>query len=343
MSATVSPLETLITRAWQRRGLIACALWPLSLVYGGLLSLRRGMYRLGVLKQTRLPVPLIIVGNIFVGGTGKTPLVIWLVQQLRQRGYTPGVISRGYGGSHADIAEVAEVDQSSSPQEAGDEPVLIAQKTQVPLMVGRKRVEAARALLKAHPEVNLIISDDGLQHYALGRQIEIQLSDERGHGNGWLLPAGPLRESAARRSDFYVVNSGSSDLAHGFAMQLQGGYAEQLSDRRHRLALDALPQAARVAAVAGIGNPQRFFTMLRAAGVLLSDTLALPDHDDFSRHPFAQIQADIILITEKDAVKCASIKALARDTRLWVVPVEANIAGPLADHILEKLRGYPTA
>ena len=281
-------------------------------------------------------MPVIVVGNIFIGGTGKTPLVIWLVSVLRAHGYSPGVISRGYG---AQASAVIEVKADMSAAQTGDEPLLIARKCEVPVFVGRDRVAAARGLLAAYPEVDVIISDDGLQHYALGRTMEIQLSDTRGHGNGWLLPAGPLREPVSRRSDFYVINGGvSAASAHIYNMQLSGAHAVQMVDRQQRLDLASL-QNKRVAAVAGIGHPERFFEMLRSQGLVLEPALALPDHFDFSTNPFAAIKADIILITEKDAVKCSRITGIAQDVRLWIVPVEAKIAEPLAQDILEKLRG----
>jgi len=329
-------LENLLTQAWQRRGLIACLLLPLAAIFFLIILLRRLFYRLGIFQSSTLPVPVIVVGNIFIGGTGKTPLVLWLVSILRAHGYSPGVISRGYG-AHA--RAVIEVKSDMSAAETGDEPLLIAQKSGVPVFVGRDRVAAARGLLAVHPKVDVIISDDGLQHYALNRTIEIQLSDTRGHGNGWLLPAGPLREPVSRRSDFYVVNGGTSmPSTHTCNMQIAGTEAEQMSDRRQRVALSSLRNR-RVAAVAGIGHPVRFFEMLRLQGVVLKSTLALPDHFDFATNPFAGIEADVILITEKDAVKCKGIAGIAQDTRLWVVPVDARIAEPLAQHILEKLRG----
>lgn len=329
-----------LTQAWQRRGVMAWLLLPLSLVYRLLVALRRRLFAIGVLKQTVLPVPVIVVGNIFVGGTGKTPLVIWLVEQLRQRGFHPGVISRGYG---AQIDTVTEVTAHSLPTDVGDEPLLIAMKTRVPVVVGRRRVQAARQLLASHPGIDVIVSDDGLQHYALGRQVELQLSDARGHGNGWLLPAGPLREPASRRSDFYVVNGFVPDALRSSGMTLAGDQAERISDRSQRMPLSAIGKEARVVAAAGIGNPGRFFDMLRANGVTPAREIALPDHFDFSSNPFANIDADLILITDKDAVKCARIAALAADPRLWTVPVTADIAGPLADNIVEKLRGHTTA
>lgn len=330
-------VETTLTRAWQRRGPIAWLLLPISLVFGALSAIRRTFYRIGFLRSTRLPVPVIVVGNIYVGGTGKTPFTIWLVEELRHAGFVPGVISRGYGSANTSPVEVGD---ASLPASVGDEPALIARRAQCPMVVGRHRVDAARALLAAHPEVNLIVSDDGLQHYALGRDVEIILCDERGNGNGWLLPAGPLRESASRRRDFTVVNGG---IAAGdtFRMQLIGEYAEQLCDRAHAVPLERL-RGKRILAAAGIGNPARFFNMLRGAGLPIEE-LPLPDHYDFADNPFSEVEADIILITEKDAVKCAQIDTMKNDPRLWVVPVSARLDRALAERIVEKCRGRPTA
>jgi tetraacyldisaccharide 4'-kinase len=170
------------------------------------------LYTLGWRRSTRLPVPVVVVGNIFVGGTGKTPLTIWLVDALRQAGYAPGVISRGYRGGGAGRGPHA-VTVGGDPALCGDEPLLIAEQARCPVMVGRRRVAAAQALLQAHPEVDVIVSDDGLQHYALARDVEIVLFDSRGGGNGWLLPAGPLREPLHRRRDFTVVNVGAGGAA----------------------------------------------------------------------------------------------------------------------------------
>lgn len=341
---TCAYLEFALTRAWMRRGWLACLLWPLSLLFGLLVSLRRNLYRLGMKQATRLPVPVVVVGNIFIGGTGKTPLVIWLVDALRQAGYTPGVISRGYGVRQGEVRPVTD---ASCAQEVGDEPSLIAERSACPVMVGRARVAVGRALLAAHPEVDVIVSDDGLQHYALARDIEIVLSDARGNGNGWLLPAGPLREPASRRRDFTVSNAagcGDSDSvpAGVFAMQLETDQIEWLQDRSCRQPLAALNQEGGVAAVAGIGNPARFFATLMQAG-LRFEAVALPDHYDFVRNPFAGLPAALILITEKDAVKCRAIEAIKNDSRIWVVPVTARIDGALAEHIVEKLRERPTA
>jgi tetraacyldisaccharide 4'-kinase len=311
---------------------------PVAALYGALSSLRRGLYQAGLLKSERLPVPVVVVGNIYVGGTGKTPLTIWLADALKQRGYTPGIISRGYG---ADGALVQAVRADSLATEVGDEPLLIARQSQCPVFVGRKRVQAGRALLAAHPQVDVILTDDGLQHYALARDAEIILFDGRGVGNGWLLPAGPLRESPARRRDCTVYNAASAPDG-AFRMQLGGQVAERLSRRDEKMALSAL-SGRRVAAAAGIGNPARFFNMLRAAGVELATELPLPDHHDFRDRPFDGIDADIILVTEKDAVKCEQLEHLNNDPRLWVVPVAAEIDPALANTIVEICRGRPTA
>jgi len=364
--ARSSALEATLTRNWLRRGPLACALWPLSLLFRWVGGLRAGLYRAGLLKSSRLPVPVVVVGNIYIGGTGKTPLTIWLVQALQAAGMRPGVISRGHG-SDADGAR--EVGAASTPAEVGDEPLLIRQRSGCPVMVGRDRAATGRALLAAHPEVDIILTDDGLQHYALQRDIEIILFDGRGAGNGWLLPAGPLREPVSRRRDFTVINApaltdelvrsvgcqpaslgsdpvrgptpvgGAGSSGQPIQMTLVGEYAEQLRDRTQRRALSTLNQPGlRLAAAAGIGNPARFFGMLKAAGLSIAE-LPLPDHHDFADRPFARLEADIILMTEKDAVKCAQIEELRDDPRLWVVPVTARIDAALADQIVEKCRG----
>jgi len=336
MSPPRSVIESVLLTAWQRRGLIACLLWPLSFIFNLLIVTRLALYALGIFRITILPVPVIVVGNIFVGGTGKTPLVIWLIQLLQEQGWKPAVISRGYGSSDQ---QVRAVEKNSYAHEVGDEPLLIAKRTGVPVFIGRDRAAAGLALLKAHPTVNIIISDDGLQHYALGRNIEIQLSDSRGNGNGWLLPAGPLREPATRQSDFYVVNTTEESAGDAYAMQLIPVDAERLSDRSQRQSLRDFSFVQSVAAVAGIGHPERFFTTLRSHGISLATTQALPDHFDYATNPFTDIEASAILITEKDAVKCMQHNAIANDARIWVVPVQAHVDASLAKHILEKLHG----
>jgi len=349
MSAPSSFLESTLTRAWLRRGPLACALWPLSQLFRALSSARALLYRSAVLPSQRLPVPVLVVGNVFIGGTGKTPLTIWLAETLRAAGFTPGIISRGHGGGgHAGPRAVT---PTSLAGEVGDEPLLIARRTGCPVMVGRDRPAVARALLAAHPQVDVLLSDDGLQHYALQRDIEIVLFDGRGAGNGWLLPAGPLREPLARRRDFTIVNTPllTAQLAASvggapsppYQMHLSGTVAERLMRRSESIALAALA-GKRIVAAAGIGNPNRFFAMLRGAGLDFAE-LPLPDHHDFLDAPFAQLDADIILITEKDAVKCGQIDSLKDDPRLWVVPVSAQFDSALAEHIVEKCRGCSPA
>jgi tetraacyldisaccharide 4'-kinase len=343
MPAPTPSLETTLTRAWLRRGPLACALWPVSLLFRALSSLRAALFRASLKKSHKLPVPVIVVGNIFIGGTGKTPLTIWLAETLRAAGFRPGVISRGHGSEGA-----GEVTPQSLAGDVGDEPLLIARRTGCPVVTGRDRPAAGTALLAAHPDVNVIISDDGLQHYALARDIEIILFDGRGAGNGWLLPAGPLREPVSRRRDFTVVNTpeltpqlAASVGGTPFRMQLAGEYAERLAHRGERVALEKLA-GKRIVAAAGIGNPARFFAMLRGHGLAFTE-LPLPDHHDFLDQPFARVDADIILITEKDAVKCGQIENLKNDPRLWVVPVTAQLDAALAEQIVEKCRGCSTA
>lgn len=342
-------LESTLTRAWLRRGPLALALLPLALLFRLLAGIRGLLYRTSIKDSGRLPVPVVVVGNIFIGGTGKTPLTIWLAQALREAGLRPGVISRGHGGAQASPRAVT---PRSDPLEVGDEPLLIAARAGCPVVVGRKRLDAGRALLAAHPEVNVLIADDGLQHYALARDVEIVLFDGRGVGNGWLLPAGPLREPPSRRRDFTVVNAPEITPAlaravggNPFRMVLAGDVAEPLNRPGAGVPLARLRdelRGKRIVAAAGIGNPARFFDMLRAAGLTVGE-LPLPDHHDFRDRPFDRVDADVILITEKDAVKCRQLDNLKDDPRLWVVPVTARIDSALAEQIVEKCRGRSTA
>ena len=342
-----STLETVLLRAWMGRGVFACLFWPVSKLFQLIIGFRFALFVLGFKSQTKLEIPVIVVGNIFLGGTGKTPLVIWLAQQLTLAGWRPGVISRGYA---ANAAIVSEVRIDSIANDVGDEPLLIAQRAACPVMVGRDRVAAARALLLAHPEINIIISDDGLQHYALARDVEILMFDQRGVGNGWLLPAGPLREAPQRRRDFTVLNAPDGITVAGIGsnvvhMQLMPDKLFCLGAPEQRMTFMNIKEK-RITAVAGIGHPERYFAMLRRAG-LSFEALALNDHHAFSAKSFCDIDADIILITEKDAVKCRQVAELRSDLRIWVVPVSAQLETDLLANILtlisEKQNGRPLA
>lgn len=309
-------------------------LYPLSCFYRVMIYLRLKAYQLGILARVKLPVPVVIVGNITVGGTGKTPLVIWLVEQLQALGYQPGVISRGYGAQNVGVAEVL---AHSNPQAVGDEPLLIKQRLDIPVFISRERVAAGRALLKAYPQCNIIISDDGLQHYALARDIEIAVIDaERGLGNAQLLPMGPLREPKSRlhEVDFIVSNgqSAEQDDMRIFNMQLIASEFVSVTQSSRRVVADYF-HGKKSVAVAGIGNPSRFFNQLRTMGVDAS-SVEFPDHHAFKMHELDLLQADAIIMTEKDAVKCRQFQY----ENLWYLPVRAGLPTALVQAITNKLQ-----
>lgn len=302
---------------------------PLAWLYGGVAATRRAMYRRGWLRSERLPVPVIVVGNIVAGGTGKTPLTIALVQALRRRGFKPGVVSRGYGGTaRAPMLLGAQPD----PAVAGDEPALIKLRTGAPVAIAAKRAEAARLLL---PEgVDVIVADDGLQHYALARDIEICVIDGvRRFGNGRLLPAGPLREPESRLRDVdFVMCNGGDARQDEVAMHLALSDAVALADPSAVRPL-ATFSAHRVHAVAGIGHPSRFFAALRAFGV---DPIEhpFPDHHRCTAADLAFDDGLSVLMTEKDAVKC---RIFAR-AEWWSVPVTAELPADFLDAVATRLR-----
>ena len=331
----------LLQSVWRRRGIAALCLLPLAAIFAALVAARRGLYRCGWLKSERLRVPVVVVGSIIVGGSGKTPLTLWLVEALRRKGLRPGIVSRGHGGSGL----VAEVLADSAAARVGDEPLLLKRRTQVPVFVGRDRVAAARALLAAHPECQVIIADDGLQHYRLQRDVEIAVLDARGAMNAWPLPAGPLREPLARlrQVDALVVNSSQGGAGAAvqppprFAMRLVGAQFCSLAEpQRMRAAADFVGQ--RLAALAGIGDPWRFFEHLRNLG-LVCECHPFPDHHRFSAGDLAGIEADALLMTEKDAVKCSGLT----DRPAWVLPVSAEVEPDLASLVMEKLYGRTPA
>lgn len=328
------------SRDWWRPDSTARArlLAPLAWLYGGLTALRRTLYRRGILEPVRLPVPVVVVGNLTVGGSGKTPLVIHLAQALAARGWRPGVISRGYG-ANADTPR--EVREDSAPGESGDEPLLIRRRTGCPVTIGADRVAAGRALLAAHPEVDLLIADDGLQHLRLARDFSIAVFDDRLAGNGRLLPAGPLREPLAGLDNVdAVVINGTAPFAHpALRMHLAPGDFRQLrGGRTCPAARFAAEHGVGTVAIAGIGHPERFFATLARLGLTVRG-YAFPDHHAYTRADLAAIDASAILATEKDALKCEAFD----DPRLWVVPVTAEVDPALVDAVMENIGGSQTA
>jgi tetraacyldisaccharide 4'-kinase len=331
--------ELALTHAWTGRGPLACALLPLAGLYAVGHAALRSLYRLGLLRPTRVGLPVVVVGNLYAGGTGKTPLTIELVRALAARGWQPGVISRGYG-RHGGSARP--VDRQARADEVGDEPLLIAQATGAPVVVGNDRVAAVRVLRSLHPACDLILCDDGLQHRRLARDFEIALLHFRGLGNGWLLPAGPLREPPSRlkQVDAVVLNGEVPPVriySPVFTMRTEAGDVYALKDPSHRAPLATLvdeqkAKAVRVVAAAGIAAPEKFFAMLRAAGLQFEE-IALPDHYDFADNPFAGRVYDVALMTEKDAVKCRANNALAADGRLCVVGLCTHIDPALLELI----------
>ena len=300
MAARQSTLHRLLTGAWTHRGALACLLWPLSLLFAALASLRRHLFRIGLLRTGRVSVPVVVVGNVVAGGSGKTPVVMAMVQHLQRGGLKVGVISRGYGRSQRDCREVL---GESSVAEVGDEPALIQRNTGARVFVAPARIDAARALLQHHPDTEVIVCDDGLQHLGLQRDLEICVFDDRGVGNGFLLPAGPLREPWPRTVDL-VLHTGSHPAFAGFrAQRVLADHASRADGSAVTLSDLMAPNARPLLALAAIAKPEEFFAMLRAAGLTLARTEALPDHDDLSTWSKQDHSAYRILCTEKDAVK----------------------------------------
>lgn len=305
--------QTTLRLAWTRRGLLACSLWPLSLLYGALVGLRTALYRLHVLTTQRVPVPLVVVGNVVAGGVGKTPVVMALVQHWQAQGLQVGVISRGYGRRTQGCFEVT---TQTLATDVGDEPSLIQRRTQAPVFVAERRIDAARALLAAYPGTQLIVSDDGLQHLALHRDLNLGVFDDRGVGNGWLLPAGPLREPWPRPLDA-VLHTGQHPAFAGFQVQRAlaqwavraDGSRVALAELTAHTTQDTTPGTSPAAAqapllaLAGIAQPEVFFAMLRAQGVTPVRTLALSDHADFESALSNEYKGYSLICTEKDAVK----------------------------------------
>jgi tetraacyldisaccharide 4'-kinase len=332
--------EAWFNRIWYGQKPPPAWLKTLAPLYGGAVALRRSLYRRGLLRPVRLACPIVIVGNLTVGGTGKTPLVLWLVMQLRAQGLKPGIVTRGFGGSERSPRLI---DAATDARLAGDEPVLLARRSGVPVAVGHDRPGAAQLLIAAGCDV--VVSDDGLQHYALARDCEIVVVDgTRAFGNGWLLPAGPLREAVARLGevDAIVINGlsggGASSVEHAgtagvppFTMRLEAREAVALVGGARRT-LGSFAGSS-VHAVAGIGNPQRFFDLLRAAAIEVSEH-PLDDHAVPTAADICFADPKPVLMTEKDAVKCAHLA----DERHWFVPVDAGFEDSVGEGLLAVVR-----
>ena len=320
----------MIARIWSGESWLWRLLLPLSWLYGLVSGLIRLSYRLGLKKAWRAPVPVVVVGNLTAGGNGKTPVVIWLVEQLQRQGVQVGVVSRGYGGRAAHYPLL--LDAATKTAEAGDEPVLIYQRTGAPVAVSPVRTDAVKALLAQHP-LQLIITDDGLQHYRLARDKEIVVVDGvRRFGNGWWLPAGPMRERASRlKSVDAVITNGGIPRAGEIGMRLQPGQAVNLRSGE-RCDVTAL---ANLVAMAGIGHPPRFFATLESCGAVLHKTVALADHQALSQAQVAALVngSETLIMTEKDAVKC---RAFA-ENNWWYLPVDARLDEPAANALLQEL------
>lgn len=310
---------------------IFCLL-PFAIVFQIITGLRKFFYKKKLLKSSQFNTPIIIIGNITVGGSGKTPLIIALYFLLKKHGYKPGIISRGYGGSYKNIEWVM---SDSSPDVVGDEPVLIASRTSAPVVVAKKRYLAVQALLQ-DTDCNIILSDDGLQHYALERDIEIAVVDgQRGFGNSLCLPAGPLREpiSRLRSVDFIIQNGGEEGAYSGGRMSLSAVSLINLFDMNNAQSLSSLDKKI-IHAVAGIGNPERFFDYLRGLGAKVIPH-SFPDHYKYSAKDFNFSDDHVIIMTEKDAVKCREFST----EHMWFLPIEAKLDKEFEEKLLEKITG----
>jgi tetraacyldisaccharide 4'-kinase len=327
---------------WQSFTPVSAALCPFSLIFGAAAGARRAAYGAGLIPSVKLPVPVIVAGNITAGGTGKTPLALWLAAYLRARGRTPGIVCRGYG---ARLSTPQRVLPDSDPSACGDEAVLLARRSGCEVWAGADRVAVARSLLAARPACDVLISDDGLQHYALARDVELCVVDAaRGFGNGWLLPAGPLRERPSRLAtvDAVVVNAGDGTALHPsiariparaarFTMKLEGREFRNILNPGQRVGPEHF-SGRRLHAIAGIGNPQRFFSQLQALGLEFA-ARPFPDHHRFTASDLAYAGAEVVLMTEKDAVKCRSFAAQTH----WELPVDAVPDSALGELVFRRL------
>lgn len=313
-----------VTRHWYQKSGLSMLLWPLSLLYRGIIIIRKGLFTLGIKKVYRAPVPVIIVGNITVGGVGKTPLVVWLAAYLKQQGLQPGLVSRGYGGKATTWPQAVTTD--SDPRLVGDEPVMLVRKTHCPMVVGPDRAAAVKQLLRDN-NCTVVISDDGLQHYALGRDFEIAVLDgQRRLGNGFCLPAGPLREPASqlKKVDAVVINGEA--LSGEIAMTLVPSPIVAVNNPMQKW---NRPHNITVHAVAGIGNPERFFTTLRELGFTVIPH-SFPDHHVYTKADIDFGSNSLVIMTEKDAVKCMPFAG----EQHWYLPV--SVCAPALEAVVQQ-------
>ena len=315
---------------WYRRGPLAWLLWPASLAFGLLVALRRILYFIRVLPSAHPGLPVIVVGNLTVGGSGKTPLVLWIAEFLKANGWSPAIVSRGYGAKLAAPRAATVADEAG---QVGDEPIVLARRSGCPVWVGADRLAVIEALRAAHPDVNVLVLDDGLQHYRLRRDLEIAVVDSRGFGNGFLLPAGPLREPPRRLKSVHAVVSHGAPVP-GYAMRLEGETVHRMTDARERRAVPSF-RGHRVHAVAAIGNPNRFFLHLTRLGVRVVPH-PFPDHHRLTPEELDFGDDAPVMMTEKDAVK---LRRYAR-ANWWVLPVSARLEHAFGEWLLGKLDGH---
>jgi tetraacyldisaccharide 4'-kinase len=314
---------------WYRRGPLAWLLWPASLVFRFAVSLRRVLYRLRLLRSAHPGMPVVVVGNLSVGGSGKTPLVLWIAELLQQHGWSPAIVSRGYGGKGASPRAATVADEAD---QVGDEPIVLARRSGCPVWIGADRLAVIEALRSAHPQVDVLVLDDGLQHYRLRRDVEIAVIDSRGFGNGFLLPAGPLREPPRRLRSVDAVVSHESPVP-GYAMRLEGDMVHRMTDARERRPVQTF-RGQKVHAVAGIGNPNRFFLHLVRLGASVLPH-PFPDHHRLTPEELDFGDDAPVMMTEKDAVK---LRRYGR-ANWWVLPVTAQLDPAFGDWLLRILDG----
>lgn len=316
-------------KIWQKKKILAYLLWPLSFIYRIFIFVRRKFYQFHFLKINYLSIPVIVVGNITIGGTGKTPVVIALALFLKEKGWRPGIISRGYGGNTKHFPCL--VHQNSNAREVGDEPILIAQHTGCPTIIDPDRSRGAKSLLK-RSNCNIVISDDGLQHLSFGRDIEIVVVDgERRFGNNFCLPAGPLREPVSRLNSVDFVISKGAAQTNEFKLCLIPDYFYQLIQTKNKQSKEYF-LGKKVHAVAGIGNPDQFFKALRKLGLNIIEH-PFPDHYLFKPRDFNYGNDAIVIMTEKDAVKCVGFV----DARLWCLRTKTALDNNFLNTILNRI------